>query len=277
MGNALFLDLLSYLQTVDTLYIAIAELVLVYSVVLLMFKFFGKEGIYVYVAMAYITANIQVLKMSVFAFLPEPLPLGTVVFAATYVSSDIINNRYGKKEAMKLLCIGFTSYFIFTLLMSVCLAFTPLSPEQAASFPAGEESYGWALSMQDHMVALFSPAPSIFISSLLAFGASQLTNILIFAKLAEKFKKRFLGLRSLCSSITGTLVDEFVFSFMAFYFLAKDPMDIRILLGSYISCTFVIRMLIVLVEVPILKFANTITPLGEESNQPASKKIGYER
>ncbi len=267
MGNALFLDLLSYLQTVDTIYIALAELVLVYSVVLLMFKFFGKEGIYVYVTMAYIIANIQVLKMSVFAFLPEPLPLGTVVFAATYVSSDIINNRYGKKEALKLLCIGFTSYFVFMLLMSVCLAFAPLTQEQVAHFPAGEESYGWALSMQDHMMALFSPAPSMFISSLLAFGASQLTNVLIFARLAERFKKRFLGLRSLCSSITGTLVDETVFSFMAFYFLAKDPMDIKILIGSYISATFVIRMFIVLIEVPILKFANKITPIDEQQDK----------
>ena len=54
---------------------------------------------------------------------------------------------------------------------------------------------------------------------------------------------------------------------MAFYFLAKDPMDVKILIGSYISATFVIRMLIVLIEVPILKFANKITPIDEQQDK----------
>ncbi len=270
MGNALFLDLLTYLNSVNPVYIALLELILVYSTVLLMFKLFGKEGLFVYVAISYITANIQVLKMTCFPLLPEPLPLGTIVFASTYVSSDIINRRYGKKEALKLLCFGFASYLIFMLFMSVNLSFQPLTADQVKDFPAGEESYSWALSIHDNLMTLFAPAPSLFISSIAAFLASQATNILIFARLAKKFRN-FLGTRSFLSSAAGTLIDETVFSFCAFYFLAKDPMDIRVLLGSYISATFIIRMCIVLIEVPILKFAVKITPRGEEKLQIDTK------
>lgn len=261
MGNTFLLDLLSYFETINPIYTALLEIIVVYSTVLLMFRFFGKEGMYIYVAIAVITANIQVLKLVSFPILPEPLPLGTVVFASTYVASDIVNNHYGKQEVFKLIKISFVSYVIFTLFMSVNLFFRPLSVEQISGLADGVSSYSWALGIQDNLKALFSPAPSLFLSSLAAFAGSQLMNALVFSRLAVKFKDKFLGLRAFCSSAIGNLVDNTIFSLCAFWLLAKEPMDLHVLIGSYVLSLFVFRMLIVLIEIPILKLSVKIKPM----------------
>ena len=49
MGNTFFIDIIAYLETIDPLFILLAEIILSYVMVLLIFKYFGKEGLYTYI------------------------------------------------------------------------------------------------------------------------------------------------------------------------------------------------------------------------------------
>ena len=60
---------------------------------------FGEIGLYIYSAIAIIVANIQVLKLVKFSFFSEPIALGTVLFASTFLCTDILAEYYGAKKA----------------------------------------------------------------------------------------------------------------------------------------------------------------------------------
>ena len=82
----------------------IVSLVLIYSFVLLAYYFFDVSGLYGWTVFCTITANIEVLLM-VKAFGMEQT-LGNVLFASSFLVTDIISEVGGKKQAQKAVNLG---------------------------------------------------------------------------------------------------------------------------------------------------------------------------
>ena len=75
------------------------NILVTFSLVVLIEKLFKKEGLYVWVSIATILANLTVCKMiDVFNFTTS---LGNVIFASTFLATDIISEKYSAKEARK--------------------------------------------------------------------------------------------------------------------------------------------------------------------------------
>ena len=83
MFQDFFLNLSFSLNSLPVISIWLFQIIFCYLSILLALKFFGKVGIYVYVSIAIILANIQVLKVVEFPFFPEPMALGTILFLKT--------------------------------------------------------------------------------------------------------------------------------------------------------------------------------------------------
>ena len=67
--------------------------------VLIMYKFFGRTGLFVWVGFATVLANIQVVKLiEIFGLTAT---LGNAVYGSIFLVTDILNEKYGKKEAKK--------------------------------------------------------------------------------------------------------------------------------------------------------------------------------
>ena len=77
----------------------IISLVVSYSLLLAFFKFFGKYGLYVWLGISTILANIEVTILVV-AFGMEQT-LGNTLFASTFLATDILSEVYGKKDSHK--------------------------------------------------------------------------------------------------------------------------------------------------------------------------------
>jgi hypothetical protein len=260
MGNALFLTLIETLNQISPLWIVGMEFFAAYGAVLLLFRFFGKEGLFVYVTMAIILANIQVLKVVSFPILPDPIALGTVVFVSTYLAIEIVNEHFGKKEALKLVSLSFLGYFTFMVLMMLALSFCPLTAAQVIANGSDVEAFSFAYPMQEHLMAIFSPAPSIFISSLLAFASSQTINVHVFSRLKSLMKGRFLWVRGVVSSSISTLTDNLVFSVFAFIILAKEPIGWDVVMHSYVLGIFIIRLTLAVFDTPMLYLSYVFRP-----------------
>ena len=101
MFQELFLNLSNNLNNSSVVIIWLFQIIFCYLSILLSLKFFGKTGIYVYVAIAIILANIQVLKVVDFPFFPEPMALGTVLFISIFLCTDILNEYFDKKSCLK--------------------------------------------------------------------------------------------------------------------------------------------------------------------------------
>ena len=79
--------------------IGIGTFFITFILMLVLYRFFGKTGLFVWVAIGTIIANIQVIKtVELFSV---SATLGNVMFASIYLATDILNDIYGRKQAKK--------------------------------------------------------------------------------------------------------------------------------------------------------------------------------
>ena len=97
-----FINFTSYLGVLNTYVLWLIMLFFCFSSILIFLKLFGYVGLFVYSALAVIIGNIQVLKTVDFFYSPEPVTLGTVLFASTFLCTDILSEHFGKDKARKM-------------------------------------------------------------------------------------------------------------------------------------------------------------------------------
>ena len=119
-------------------------------------RFYGAGGLYAYIAVSIVIANIQVLKAVQFNLYPEPVALGTILFSSTYLATDILGEHYGLKAARRGVFMGLFAHLFFSIIMLFTLGFAPLTVAQAG------ENMAWALPYHGHMSALFTLQFSLF-------------------------------------------------------------------------------------------------------------------
>ncbi|MEH7087089.1 queuosine precursor transporter, partial [Neobacillus drentensis] len=94
-----------------------------FSLFLICYRFFGKKGLYAWVGVATVIANIQVTKtIDMFGFV---MTLGNTIYGTIYLTSDLLNEKYGEKEAKKAVWFGFFTLIMTTIMMQMALQFTP--------------------------------------------------------------------------------------------------------------------------------------------------------
>lgn len=73
-----------------------ASIVLLYGAVVIIYRIFDKEGIFAWMALATVLANIEVLRV-VEAFGIQQT-LGNVLFASTFLAAQILNENEGRRR-----------------------------------------------------------------------------------------------------------------------------------------------------------------------------------
>lgn len=200
----------------------IASLIVLYAGVLLFYYFFGKSGLYVWTAIATIAANIEVLIM-IHAFGMEQT-LGNVLFASTFLVSDILSEVYGKKEANTAVNLGIVTSLAFIIISQSWLLYQPASSD-------------WATPSIE---TIFSNTPRIMLVSLLAYAISQRFDVWAYHKwwafTNHKYgdSKRFLWLRNNGSTLISQLLNTLLYSFGAFWGMYNMSTLISIALSSYV-------------------------------------------
>ena len=92
-----------------------------FGALLLIYKFLGKIGLFTWVAMATVIANIQVIK--VIQLCGVTATLGNVLYASIFLATDILSENYSKKDAALAATIGFISMLVLPILMTLSLLF----------------------------------------------------------------------------------------------------------------------------------------------------------
>jgi uncharacterized integral membrane protein (TIGR00697 family) len=207
----------------------------------------GVEGLYIYSAVAIIACNLQVLKAAQYSWYGEPIALGTVVFASSFLASDIINEFWGPKAARKSVFLSFMASILLLALMIPAIGMKPLAVE------VGHEYYHFNLSHQA-LLTLFTPNLAILTASLISYFISQFLDIYIFARLKAMTKTKHLWLRTLLSVFIAVLVDTVVFNSLAWKIFAPIPVSMYQLLHSYMISGFIFQVIVCIMNVPIFYF-----------------------
>lgn len=166
--------------------------------IIIAYRIFGRTGLYAWTAMAIVLANIQVMKTIKFFGLVTAM--GNVVYGTTFLVTDILCENYGKRDAKKAVEVGFFVLIVFTLLMQICLAFIP--DESDTLSPALEQ--------------IFGIMPRITVASLTAYLVSQFHDVWAFDFWKRRTRGRFLWLRNNASTMVSQLIDNAVFTWIAF-------------------------------------------------------------
>ena len=90
-----FFELTEILNSFSPELMWLIMLVFCFFSILIFLRLFGYVGIFIYTALAVIAGNIQVLKQVDFFYSPEPVALGTILFASTFLCTDILSEYYG--------------------------------------------------------------------------------------------------------------------------------------------------------------------------------------
>ncbi|MDR0678497.1 MAG: queuosine precursor transporter [Holosporaceae bacterium] len=220
-------------------------LIICFFTILIIVKFFGKNGLFAYSSVAVIASNIQVLKLTKYSTIDHPIALGTVLFSTLFAVDNILTEYFGAKTARKCVWISFLCYLFFSLLMKIAIL-----------HPAIE--YNKCINLHRELEKIFSPCFIFFFSSLISYIFSQQTDIYIFSSLKKITKSKYVSLRSLISMAISTFLDNFIFSFLVWTVFADHPIDMPSLWNTYIFTTWIIRLIIAVACVPLVRLSGTL-------------------
>lgn len=224
-------------------------LLVCFGAVILLTRLFGEAGLYVYIAVGVLGANLQVLKPVQFSVFADPVALGTILFASTYLATDILTEHYGRTAARRGVMLGFAAFLLWTILAVLTLGFRPLSPAEAG------EGLAWALPVHEALATLFTPAPAFFVAGMAAYLTSQFHDVWLYSLLKRITGGRHLWLRNNASTWISALIDNTVFSVLAWVVLAPEPMAWQPLIFTYILGTYVLRVAVAALDTPFVYLA----------------------
>ena len=219
----------------------ITSFVTIYGGVVAFYRFFGKNGLLAFNVLATLLANIEVLLL-VKAFGVE-MTLGNVMFASTFLITDIMSENHSRKDANRAVVISTFCSLIFIAISQMWLLYTP-----------GEND--WA-SGAFHTI--FSSTPRIVCASLLVYLISQLTDVWLYHKWWEWCRKRFgdekkgLWIRNNGSTMVSQLLNTLLYTFFAFY----GTYDIKTLMSIFIS-SYIIYIITSLLDTPFVYWCRNI-------------------
>lgn len=224
----------------------IASLVVIYGGVLLAYRFFGKAGLYGFTVIATILANIEVLIL-VDAFGMEQT-LGNVLFASTYLITDILSENESKKAANRAVNIGiFAAAFMVVITQSWFLF------EKSAN--------DW---VTPSLNTVFSTTPRLILASLIGYAVSQKLDVVLYHRWWDFSSKkwgdshRFLWLRNNGSTLVSQIINTVLFNFVAFFGMYDTATFVSIMLSSYVIYIFTS-----LLDTPIVYIARRLKEKGK--------------
>lgn len=216
----------------------VLSLLISFGATVLFLKLFGKGGLFAWIGICAVFANVEVLIL-VHAFGMDQT-LGNTLFASSFLATDILSELYGKKDANKGVLVGIITTVLFILLSTMWINYVPAEGDWAMPF----------------VKQLFANTPRVLIASLIAYAVSEAFDVWLYHKwwtLTEKRfgnKDKYLWFRNNFSTLFSQLVNIVIFNFGAFlgiYSLSQ-------LFSITIAC-YVIYIVTSLLDTPFIYLA----------------------
>lgn len=217
---------------------------------LLCYRLFGKKGLYAWVGVATVIANIQVAKTIAMPF-DIVMTLGNTMYVTLYMTSDLLNEKYGRSEARTAVWFGFFTLLMTTVIMQMALFFTPQESDIA----------------QSSLETIFGLMPRLALGSLTAYFISQFLDVRLYTWIRKYYgSSRQLWIRSNGSTMVSSFVDTLIFCTIAFAGMYDWSVWLEILLTTYLA-----KFLLTAVGTPILYIARTFTFVEDETPSSVRK------
>lgn len=145
------------------------------------------------------------------------LTAGVIIWPIVFVTTDIINEYFGKKGVRKLsflaaACIAYAFGVIYTI--------TKLAPADFWLEVNSTDPEGNYFNINFAFTKIFTQGLGIIVGSLVAFLIGQLLDVFVFQKLRRLTGSKMIWLRATGSTLISQFIDSFIVLGIAFYLLA---------------------------------------------------------
>ena len=221
----------------------IITLLISFGGTVLFLKAFGKGGLFAWIGICTVLANIEVTLL-VHAFGMDQT-LGNTLFAATFLATDILSEVYGKKDAGRGVLAGIVTNVCFILLSLMWVRYVPAKGDWASEYVKG----------------LFSNTPRMLLSSLIAYVVSETVDVCLYHawwNLTERktgSRVKMLWFRNNFSTLISQFINIVIFNFGAF----ASIYSVNDLVSITGSC-YAIYVVTSLLDTPFVYIARKIAP-----------------
>ena len=235
--------------------IFIATVLIYLGSVLLLYKVFGKNGLFIFAVFGTLLGNIAVCKcVDIFGI---STPAGNVLYASTFLVTDILSEKYGKKEAGKAVAYSFSVMVLWLLGTQLIMVFEPNANDY----------------INGSLQVVFGLVPRITIASLIGFLISQNFDVFLYHTIWKKTGNdaKGLWLRNNGSTLTSQAIDTILFTSIAFWGVYPPKVFLSILISTYLF-----KAVVAILDTPFMYLARKIKPIKEEDNSNEKTRRTYE-
>ena len=172
----------------------------------LMYRFFGKNGLLACIVLSILLANLQGPKLTVIFGMQTSL--GVIFYSSIFFATDVLSEIYGKKEATKAVRMGFAVSVIVMLMLSLALLYQPTNRVGTALF---------SQDIHNAFSTIINFTPRFVIGSLLAYYISQSFDVWAFHKIKNITGERWLWLRNTLSTMSSQILDTLIYSLVVWW------------------------------------------------------------
>ena len=170
---------------------------------ILLYRFFGKYGLYTAVVLGIILGNLQggkVSELTLFGY-SFTASMGAILYSGIYFATDVLNEKFGREEANRAVMLGFVANVAVMITLLISIQFRP------------SDITGSALEVHNAISTLAGYSPIFVIGSLTAYLVSQTFDVWFFHKIRSYTGESKLWLRNNLSTITSQLLDTMIYQF----------------------------------------------------------------
>lgn len=201
------------------------------------------------------------------------LTAGAIIWPVVFITTDIINEYFGKKGVRKISFItaGLIAYIFVVISIVTVLVPADFWIEVNAETPNGDQfDINYAFN------SIFRQGLGIIIGSLTAFLLGQLIDVFVFQKLRALTGANMIWLRATGSTLVSQFIDSFVVLGIAFYIFGNWSLSQIIAVGLI---NYVYKFSVAILLTPLLYLGHGLIDryLGKELAEEMAKEASEDR
>lgn len=226
---------------------------------LLLYRVFGKQGLYASIVISLLLANLQGPKLTQIMGLQTSM--GVILYSSIYFATDLLSEKYGRKEANRAVMIGFFISIMFIVMTSISLMYQPSTEPKTQAF---------ALSIHQATATLFNFSPRFVLGSLFAYLISQYIDVWLFHVIKKRTQGRHLWLRNNVSTLLSQAIDTVIYGVVVWWGIVDFATAMQLALAKY-----VFKVIIALADTPFIYWARNwdVTKKDWSDNQTQAKSL----
>jgi uncharacterized integral membrane protein (TIGR00697 family) len=234
--------LVAWLQSLTPEVVSAMTYLFCVGALVLFYRTLGVAGVFMFIPLVVIAGNIQALKVVQMSCVDAPVAMGTLVFMTSFLATDLLAERHGREIAQKAIWSGFAGVILIVGLMVLTLGIPAFQTPECSLY----------IRVHQAIETLFLPAPALFVASLIAYLVSQFIDVRLYLWIKKLTHDKQLWLRAIVATALSALIDNIIFSVLAWRILSPLPMDLHTLIFTYILGTYALRLLATCLNMPIL-------------------------